>query len=148
MSEINFNPDTIEITDTTQRYQDGHPAQTYRYEVGTKETEPGTFVSRRAENIETADGFLGNPIQSNRRVPIDFAICAHCARPVWQFPMRPRPMSGVTRMDATKLCHNCGVRLCPKHRRRDRAVWRCWRCSRWHFFWRIVLFPFVKTEYH
>lgn len=119
--------------------------------VGLKEyavQEPDGSISlhKRSQNIETVDHQIWNPSMAMGPKPILLGCCVICRSGSFSMFKRNRPSHGLCTLKNGRLCTDCGLFVCPHHRKvgsDGRA--RCPRCARnrrvrglltWVFFMR------------
>ncbi len=127
---INIDPEDT-ITETTIRDMFGAPILIITHAV-IYELQGNNYIERRRnETIELSDGFEWHAGMLSANPPIHISVCNLCRYPLPAvFP--ERPTSGLVRTSSLEYCHECGLGICPKHRRRSRydRRWRCLKCHK------------------
>ena len=106
----------------------------------TEETRNGTtyMVERTlASNIVLPDGHVWNVAQGRGENAVLLCECAICKK------NSRGDISLVPQANAV-FCHDCGIRLCTKHRRCWGRQWRCPSCHRRHRFRRLLTWLFFE----
>lgn len=104
--------------------------------VGPKEYAvqgPGGSISlhKRSQNIETVDHQIWNPSMAMGPKPILLGVCNLCRQESFSLFTRKHPSHGLCTLKNGRLCTDCGVFVCPHHRKvGSDGKARCPRCAR------------------
>ena len=85
-------------------------------------------------NITLVDGSTWSPVLLSKNPPIYIGVCETCRNPGISLFRRRRRTHGLVAMARARLCADCGLLTCPRHRRLGKhdKKWRCLACAKKH----------------
>ena len=102
--------------------------------------EPDGTVSQYKHNdsVQLVDGLEWSPGIMVGGEPILLTVCPTCRNPPVSFFRYERATHGLLSVRNARVCVNCGIVTCPRHRRLIGGRWRCLSCARWYRVKRVV----------
>lgn len=86
---------------------------------------------QRSSNIQLVDGPQWNPGMLLANPPIYVGVCDQCRYPPFSLFRRETPCHGICTLGRAKLCVDCGILCCPRHRKIcSDQKWRCLTCNK------------------
>ena len=138
------------VTETRVFDEEGREIYTGRYSQETvHDPQDGSVTTcTEAESTTLTTGETYHPGMSNGPNPIMLTgICEAC-RDSNRWPWSGRRTHGLTNAQHLKHCHDCGMPLCPRHRRQSRIdrKWRCLKDHRRHMLKHYLRCIFLEDE--
>lgn len=100
----------------------------------------------RHQNIQLVCGTTWNPSMLQSKPPVFIGVCHMCRHPPVSLLGREQPSHGLVAMYRARLCADCGILCCPRHRRERDGKWRCLRCSARHGRVGLIRAIFFRRE--
>ena len=97
-------------------------------------------------NIQLVDGTQWNPGMLVTNPPVYIGVCELCRNPPFLGLGRERPTHGICTLARAKMCTDCGLLCCPRHRSKLGEDWLCPSCRRRHRFRGFFGSIFFSTE--
>jgi len=139
------NTDVTQTIVTIYRDEEGNEIHRAQYRKKVRRQPNGSLVvETSAENFALSSGEITNPNEAANR-PV--AVCAFCGTTPSIWPWRRRPTTRLCSVEHLKYCSDCGIPVCPRHRRRSAkdSRWRCTRCYKKHW-WACLFSPLFLKE--
>lgn len=118
--------------------------QQKEYIVLQPNSPPALFT--RYQNIQLVCGTTWNPSMLQAKPPVFIGVCEMCRHPPVSLFGGEQASHGLVAMYRAKLCADCGILTCPRHRSERDGKWRCLNCAR-RYRWMSLLRPiFFRRE--
>ena len=97
-------------------------------------------------NIALVDGTFFNPSLLLAKPPIYIGVCELCRHPPFLGLGRKKATHGIVTLARARICADCGLLCCPKHRSKHSGDWLCPSCRRKRRFTGFLGAIFLRSE--
>lgn len=101
----------------------------------------------RDQSILLVCGTVWGPSMLREKPPVYLGLCESCRNPGISLLRGQRRSHGLVAMYRARLCTDCGILCCPRHRRIGKeGKWRCLSCDRKHRVINLLKPVFFRRE--